>query len=92
MDGKLDDPCWTRAANTGPLKAVEGRPATSQTQAFILRDADHLYVRVICAGKDAAAEMDPGQTSSFTPGRLAGYAKSEADKLLAAHWAGIKGK
>ena len=27
-------------------------------------------------------------TSSFTPGRIAGYAKSEDGRLLAAHWAG----
>ncbi|MHC4402614.1 MAG: DOMON domain-containing protein, partial [Planctomycetota bacterium] len=60
----------------------------SITEAFILRDAEHLYVGVICAGKDPAERIDRGHTSSFTPGRIAGYAKSEADKLLTAHWAG----
>ena len=88
VDGKLEEPCWKDAAKTGPLKATQGDPATSATEAFILRDAEHLYVGVICAGKDAAARMAPGHTSSFTPGRIAGYAKSRAGELLSAHWAG----
>ena len=88
VDGKLDEPCWKDAAKTGPLKVRRGKPEKSTTEAFILRDAEHLYVGVICAGKDAAAGMAPGHTSSFTPGRIAGYAKSRADKLLSAHWAG----
>ena len=88
VDGKLDEPCWEDAAKTGPLKVTQGEPAKSTTEAFILRDVNHLYVGVICARKDAAEGTDLGHTSSFTPGRIAGYAKIEADKLLAAHWAG----
>jgi len=88
VDGKLEEPCWKDAARTGPLVVTKGKPSKSATEAFISRDAEHLYVGVICAGKDAAEGMDPGHTSSFTPGGIAKYAKSEADKLLAAHWAG----
>ena len=88
VDGKLDEPCWKDAAKTGPLTVTRGEPSKSTTEAFILRDAEHLYVGVICAGKDAAEGMDRGHTSSFTPGQIAGYAKSEADRLLSAHWAG----
>ncbi|MFV2066149.1 MAG: hypothetical protein ACC645_04160 [Pirellulales bacterium] len=88
VDGKLDEPCWKDAAKTGPLKVLAGEPAKSATQAFLLRDADHVYVGVVCAGRDASETIDLEHTSSFTPGRIAGYAKSEADKLLAAHWAG----
>jgi DNA-binding beta-propeller fold protein YncE len=88
IDGKLDEPCWKEAAKTGPLEITRGQPAESTTEAFILRDADHLYVGVICAGKDAAEGIGREHTSSFTPGRIAGYARSEADKLLAAHWTG----
>ena len=88
VDGKLDEPCWRDAATTGPLKVTQGVPSSSSTEAFILRDAEHLYVGVICAGKDGVERIDRGHTSSFTPGQIAGYAKSEADKLLSAHWAG----
>jgi hypothetical protein len=88
IDGKLDEACWKDAARTGPLKVTQGGSMKSATEAFLLRDADHLYVGVLCAGKDAAEGMDPGRTASFTPGRIAGYAKSVGDKLLSAHWAG----
>jgi hypothetical protein len=88
IDGKFDEPCWKNAARTGRLKVTQAVPEKSTTEAFILRDADHLYVGVICAGKGAAEGLGPGRTSSFTPGRIAGYARSEGDKLLAAHWAG----
>jgi len=46
VDGKLDEACWKDAAKTGPLKVTQGEPAKSTTEAFILRDADHLYVGV----------------------------------------------
>ncbi len=62
VDGKLDEPCWKDAARTGPLEVTRGQPATSTTEAFILRDADHLYVAVRCARKDAAQrEVKPGE-------------------------------
>ena len=44
IDGKLDEPCWKNAARTGPLKDTHGEPGKPATEAFILRDADHLYV------------------------------------------------
>ena len=88
IDGKLDESFWKDAARTGPLTVAQGEPAKSQTEAFIFRDAEHLYVGVMCAGKDAAGGMERGHTSSFAPGRIAEYAKREDDKLLAAHWAG----
>lgn len=51
VDGKLDEPCWEDAARTGPLTVARGRPSGATTEAFVLRDADHLYVGVRCAGK-----------------------------------------
>ena len=50
VDGKLDEACWQRAAATGPLKDTRGRQPKSTTEAFIVRDADHLYVGVRCTG------------------------------------------
>ena len=44
IDGKLDEPCWQDATRTGPLKDTHGEPGKPTTEAFILRDADHLYV------------------------------------------------
>ena len=87
IDGKLDEPCWKDAARTGPFEVTPGEPASSTTEAFISRDAEHLYVGVLCRGKDAAEGSGPGQTSSFTPGKNAEHARSEVDKLLGAHWA-----
>jgi hypothetical protein len=63
-DGELEEPCWKDAAETGPLEVTRGKPANSTTEAFILRDADHLYVGVRCARKDAAeGEVKPGEPS-----------------------------
>ena len=47
VDGRLDEPCWKDAAKTGPLGITRGNPAKSTTEAFILREADHLHVGVI---------------------------------------------
>ena len=88
VDGRLDDPCWKDAARTGPLAVTGGEQSKANTEAFISRDADHLYVGVVCAGKDAEEGTDRGHTSSFPPGQIARYASSEVDRLLAAHWAG----
>ncbi|MFH1918753.1 MAG: hypothetical protein ABIP48_02540 [Planctomycetota bacterium] len=88
VDGMLEEPCWKDAAKTGPLQVTLEEPSKAATEAFVLRDADHLYVGVSCAGKDAAEGMGREHTSSFTPGGIAGYAKSEHDRLLGAHWAG----
>ena len=64
VDGKLDEPYWKDAAKTGPFEITRGEPAKSTTEAFVLRDADHLYVGVGCAGKDAAeGEVKAGAPS-----------------------------
>ena len=52
VDGKLDEPCWKNAARTGPLTVIRAVSAKSTTEALILRDADHLFVGVRCAGKE----------------------------------------
>ena len=88
VDGKLDDSCWKNAAKTGLLTVARGKPSKSTTEAFISRDADHLYVGVLCAGKDVTEGTNREHTSSFAPGQIAGHAKSELGRLLSAHWAG----
>ncbi len=54
VDGKLDEPCWKGAARTGSLAVMRGKPSKATTEAFLLRNADHLYVGASCTGKDAA--------------------------------------
>ncbi len=66
IDGKLDEPFWKRAARTRPLKRVDGKLANSMTEAFVARDAEHLYVGVACgvnkaAGAKAAPDNVPGK-------------------------------
>ena len=56
IDGNLEDPCWKAAAKTGALAVTRGRPSKSTTEAYILRDADHLYVGVSCTREDAAKQ------------------------------------
>ncbi|OHB78668.1 MAG: hypothetical protein A2V98_03360 [Planctomycetes bacterium RBG_16_64_12] len=64
IDGKLEEPCWQVAARTGPLTVTQGEPAKSTTEAFFLRDADHLYVGVSCAWQDAAGgKVEPGESA-----------------------------
>jgi len=64
VNGKLDDPCWKDASKTGPLTITAGEASKSTTEAFISRDAEHLYVGVSCAGKDAAeGEVRAGEPS-----------------------------
>ena len=57
VDGKLDEPCWKDAARTGPLKVTRVKSAGAMTEAFILRDADHLYVGVKCACANAKRQV-----------------------------------
>lgn len=63
IDGQLNEPCWQLAAATAPFAHEAGRPADSLTRALVLRDADHLYVGVICENSgtspDAAASSSP---------------------------------
>jgi hypothetical protein len=62
MDGKLEEPCWKDAARTGPIEVSHGEPGKSATEAWILRDANHLFVGVSCAGKLAGErEVKPGK-------------------------------
>ena len=64
VDGKLDEPCWKDAARTGPLRVTQGKPAKPTTEAFLLRDADCLYVGVSCAPNDAVkGKVEPGKPS-----------------------------
>lgn len=51
VDGKLEELCWKNAATTGPLKVMRGGPVRAATEAFIVRDTEHLYVGVSCAWK-----------------------------------------
>jgi hypothetical protein len=48
IDGRLDEPCWKKAAVIGALTQEQGQPAKSLTKAFVLRDAERLYVGVTC--------------------------------------------
>jgi len=55
VDGKLDEACWKNAATTGILRVTRGNPSKATTTAFIVRDADHLYVGVRCTGESKPA-------------------------------------
>ncbi|MCU0872637.1 MAG: hypothetical protein MUE50_09870, partial [Pirellulaceae bacterium] len=66
IDGKLEEPCWQNAARTGPLKDPHGEPGKPATEAFILRDADQLYVALRCAG--AANAVDDPQAGAPAKG------------------------
>ena len=55
IDGKLDEPCWKGAATTGVLMSAQGQPTKSTTEAFVLCDADHLYVGVTCGASGPAS-------------------------------------
>ncbi len=64
IDGKVDEPCWQAAARTGPLKVASGTPGKSTTEALLLRDADHLYVGLTCAGVAPVAEAGQAKPSA----------------------------
>ena len=55
LDGKLDDPCW-REAVLLPRFTHRGRPANSETYAYVCYDDQHLYVGVHC-GEPLVAQM-----------------------------------
>ncbi len=67
VDGKLDDPCWRAAAETGPLVTASGKAGKPATEALLLVDDAHLYVGVRCARRDAAG----GEVESDEPAREA---------------------
>ena len=62
VDGNLEEPCWQNAARTGPLKDAHGEPGEPATEAFLLRDADQLYVAVRCVAAATAAGDPPAGT------------------------------
>ena len=51
IDGKLDDPCWQKAAQTGDFIQFEpnsGEPAGHKTKVYLLYDQNRLYVGFEC--------------------------------------------
>ena len=71
IDGRLDEPRWNEAAATGPLKREQGRPAKSTTKAFMLRDAEHLYVGVTCElSGPASKKKEPAKKAVKNPQEL----------------------
>jgi hypothetical protein len=64
IDGRLDDACWRDAARTGPLAITGGGTGTSTTEAWILRDAGHLYVALQCSGNLAVASESQPTTAA----------------------------
>jgi sugar lactone lactonase YvrE len=63
VDGRFEEPCWKDAAQTGPLKTKLGKTAKATTEAFILRDADHLYVGFTCGMTSQAASDEPSKAA-----------------------------
>jgi hypothetical protein len=80
IDGKLDEPGWQTAARTGPLKTASGEPGKSATEAFILRDADHLYVGLHCTGKAVSAEQGQAAKGATTADVLELLINSSGDR------------
>ena len=51
IDGKLDDPCWQKAAQTGDFiqfEPLSGQPASQKTKVYLLYDQNRLYVGFEC--------------------------------------------
>lgn len=69
IDGTLDDPLWQQAARTGTLPITGVTSDGNSTEAFLLRDADHLYIALRCVGKLKVApprtEGEPASAESF---------------------------
>ena len=52
IDGKLDDACWQKAAQTGDFIQFEpnsGEPASHKTKVYLLYDQNRLYVGFECS-------------------------------------------
>jgi sugar lactone lactonase YvrE len=69
MDGKLDEPCWQEAARTGPLKVPSAATGSPITEAFLLRDADHLCVGIRCT----EVSVPDGDVETGTPAKAAEF-------------------
>ena len=55
LDGRLDEPFWSRAVPAGDFRQVDpdnGRPATELTEVRIAFDADSLYMGVMAFDSD----------------------------------------
>jgi hypothetical protein len=51
VDGSLDEPAWESAPKIGDLiqrQPQPGEPPTERTEVALLRDAEHLYIGVMC--------------------------------------------
>ena len=49
IDGVLDDECWQECPRfTGFIESAHSGPATEETEVMLCRDADSLYVALIC--------------------------------------------
>ncbi len=55
IDGKLDEPCWQKAAQTGDFiqfEPLSGQPASQKTKIYLLYDQNRLYVGFECFKND----------------------------------------
>ncbi|MCH8292673.1 carbohydrate binding family 9 domain-containing protein [Candidatus Poribacteria bacterium] len=55
IDGKLDDSCWQKAAQTGEFiqfQPLSGEPASQQTKVYLLYDENRLYIGFECFKDD----------------------------------------
>lgn len=53
LDGKLDEPSWSKVASTGAfVSTVGGRPVNAKTYAKMLWDDEYLYVAFYCEDTD----------------------------------------
>ena len=55
IDGKLDDPCWQKAAKTGEFARLRGPEQIQQTFFQVCYDSTHLYIAVTCLEKSPEA-------------------------------------
>jgi hypothetical protein len=58
LDGRLDEPVWSRAVPGGDFTQVDpdnGRPATEKTEVRIAFDADTVYLGITCYDSDPGA-------------------------------------
>lgn len=70
IDGTLEESSWQTAATTGPLQVTAGTSDTAQTEVFVQRDADRLYVGLRCVG-ELAVSQEHQATEKATAGEFA---------------------
>jgi len=49
IDGRVDEREWKRAAATGPFHLSDGSRPTQECRAYVMRDAENLYVAFVAA-------------------------------------------